>query len=228
MLNRLLNSALVFITFANVCVAHPGRTDSSGGHHNRKTGGYHTHGGGSSISSASSFSRTTARETPRYEARTQPPSLRTTETRTLRTQALGLSSLDTDQTEPPDPPVVKKIEAEVDAAKEAKAKKLLDFAKREYEVGKVDVAVKYVRRVITIYNLTAAATEAKQLLKQWKSAEPTRVWKSASGKFSTEATFLRLDRGTVYLRSKNGNEVGIEVKRLSHADQQYIIHREGI
>lgn len=38
--------------------AHPGRTDSSGGHYNRSTGEYHYHnGGGSSSSSSSSSSR---------------------------------------------------------------------------------------------------------------------------------------------------------------------------
>jgi hypothetical protein len=231
MSNRLLTtiSAMVFIAGANVCFAHSGRTDSSGGHHDRKNGGYHYHGGGSSTSStSSSFIRTTARETPRYEARSQPPNLRTTETRTLRTQVLGLSSLEVEQSESPDPPVVKKIESEVDVAKEAKARKLLDFATREYVAGKVEVAVKYGRRVITVYSRTAAATDAKQLLEEWKSAEPVRVWKSASGKFSTEATFLRVDRGTVYLKSKAGKTVGVEVKQLSPADQQYILNREGL
>ena len=38
--------------------AHSGRTDSKGGHYNRKTGGYHYHGGGTSSSSSSSSSRT--------------------------------------------------------------------------------------------------------------------------------------------------------------------------
>jgi hypothetical protein len=222
-------AVLASLFCASACLAHSGRTDSSGGHHDRKNGGYHYHGGGGSTSStSSSFMRTTARETPRYEARTQPPNLRTTETRTLRTQALGLSSLEVEQSESPDPPIVKKIESEVDVAKEAKARKLLGFAKREYVAGKVEVAIKYGRRVITVYSRTGAATEAKQLLEEWKSAEPVRVWKSASGKFSTEATFLRVDRGTVYLKSKTGKEVGVEVKQLSPADQQYIIHREGL
>ncbi len=42
------------ITLVFPLYAHSGRTDSSGGHFNRRTGSYHTHGGGSSISSTSS------------------------------------------------------------------------------------------------------------------------------------------------------------------------------
>lgn len=35
---------IIFIFVASNVLAHSGRTDSSGGHNNRKTGGYHYHG----------------------------------------------------------------------------------------------------------------------------------------------------------------------------------------
>lgn len=41
---RLLAFALSITFFSSVVFAHPGRTDSRGGHHDRKTGGYHYHG----------------------------------------------------------------------------------------------------------------------------------------------------------------------------------------
>ncbi len=54
-----LNSSIAF--------AHSGRTDSNGGHYNRKTGEYHYHNGGSatksSLSSTSSSSKSTSTST---------------------------------------------------------------------------------------------------------------------------------------------------------------------
>ena len=50
-------SALVVIllmSFPLLVLAHSGRTDSNGGHYNRKTGEYHYHNGGSSRSGGSS------------------------------------------------------------------------------------------------------------------------------------------------------------------------------
>lgn len=42
--------------FATLTWSHPGRTDSSGGHYNRKTGEYHFHGGKTSPNPSSNFS----------------------------------------------------------------------------------------------------------------------------------------------------------------------------
>lgn len=50
-------------------VAHPGRTDASGGHNDRKNGGYHYHGGGGRSPSTPSIA-TTPRTTYRTEANT--------------------------------------------------------------------------------------------------------------------------------------------------------------
>ena len=44
----------VFIAFINVSFAHPGRTDSNGGHYDRSTGEYHYHNDGYSIDKYSS------------------------------------------------------------------------------------------------------------------------------------------------------------------------------
>ncbi len=43
----LLLSAVLFLSFVLSVSAHPGRTDSKGGHYNRKTGEYHYHNGSS-------------------------------------------------------------------------------------------------------------------------------------------------------------------------------------
>ncbi len=49
--------ALLFLFDGGGVFSHSGRTDSSGGHYNRKTGGYHYHG--TPKSSTSTYSRTT-------------------------------------------------------------------------------------------------------------------------------------------------------------------------
>lgn len=223
------------IAFTNLCVAHPGRTDSSGGHNDRKNGGYHYHGGGSSSSSSAPASgggllsdrRTSARVTARYEARTEPPQLRTSEARTYQTEKLGSDFLAPPVT-PESPPAVAQIEKEANATDEVKARKLLDYAKRQYLLGKVELGMKWVRWVLTKYSNTVAASEAKILLEEWKKSEPFKTWKDASGKFSTVARFVRLDDGNIYLQNETGKTVSFDIKRLSRADQEYVIQREDL
>lgn len=45
---------VTILGFAGSTVAHPGRTDANGGHHDRKAGTYHYHNGGSSNSGGGS------------------------------------------------------------------------------------------------------------------------------------------------------------------------------
>ncbi len=54
-----------------------------------------------------------------------------------------------------------------------------------------------------------------------QSAKP-RKWKDASGKFEIEATFVSEKDGVVTLKQTNGEEVEIELKQLSPADEAYI------
>ena len=57
MKNTIIAFILCFFLFPALILAHPGQTDSSGGHTNKKTGEYHYHnGGGSSSSSSGSYS----------------------------------------------------------------------------------------------------------------------------------------------------------------------------
>lgn len=45
-MKRIVWLFIVFITFVSISFAHPGRTDSNGGHYDRSTGEYHYHNGG--------------------------------------------------------------------------------------------------------------------------------------------------------------------------------------
>lgn len=47
---------ILLVTFPLLVLAHSGRTDSNGGHYNRKTGEYHYHNGGTAYNSSSSSS----------------------------------------------------------------------------------------------------------------------------------------------------------------------------
>lgn len=61
---------LAFVAFGTVAAAHPGRTDASGGHYDRKNGGYHYHGGGVSLPEPRATVRIEPRTTARTSART--------------------------------------------------------------------------------------------------------------------------------------------------------------
>lgn len=65
---KFLTVLLVVLLLSSTSEGHPGRTDSSGGHSDRRTGKYHYHGGGgssgSSGSSASQATRTTTKPEP--------------------------------------------------------------------------------------------------------------------------------------------------------------------
>ena len=50
----------ILMSLTLLAIAHSGRTDSRGGHYNRKTGGYHSHGGGRSTRSYTPSSTPTA------------------------------------------------------------------------------------------------------------------------------------------------------------------------
>lgn len=57
----------IFIVISSVSFAHPGRTDSNGGHYNRSTGEYHYHDGSSSGSYSFSDSSTETINSYTYE-----------------------------------------------------------------------------------------------------------------------------------------------------------------
>jgi hypothetical protein len=115
-----------------------------------------------------------------------------------------------------------------DGGDEEKCGKLLKYAKQQYQLGKFELGIKYVRRVLTVCSTTMAASDAKALLEEWKKSEPFRIWKDASGKFSVLAKFVQIDVRSVQLQAKNGKSSAVEIERLSRADQEYVMNREGL
>ena len=52
-------------------------------------------------------------------------------------------------------------------------------------------------------------------------AEELRTWTSRDGKYTVRAEFLKLERGTVYLRKEDGKEIGVPIGKLSATDQRW-------
>jgi hypothetical protein len=57
-------------------------------------------------------------------------------------------------------------------------------------------------------------------------AQELRTWKDGSGKFSIKAKFVSNDNGMLTLAREDGDEVEIELKKLSEADQKYVADLE--
>ena len=51
--------------------------------------------------------------------------------------------------------------------------------------------------------------------------ETFRTWTEASGKYRTDAKFLELKDGQVFLQKKEGNQLKVPLERLTKADQEY-------
>ena len=49
-----------------------------------------------------------------------------------------------------------------------------------------------------------------------------RTWRTANGKFSVRAKFVKLDGETVTLEKKNGNTVDVKLDVLCAEDQDYV------
>ncbi len=205
--------------------AHGGRTDSSGGHHDRRNGGYHYHG--MSPSARSTPPTVPANTEPRSTARS---TARTTPRQTSR--AGSLSSLffsepaALDELPARGTPVAESEPA--DESLEEKARKLHDYAIRQLQNDKRETAIHYWRRVVREYESTQVAADSRAALQEAKRVEPFRTWQDRSKTFTIEAKFLSLDGIDVYLLRKEGNAICVPLSQLSLDDQQYVLDREGV
>lgn len=175
--------------------AHPGRTDSSGGHHDRKRGGYHYHGGARSASSPSPPAYATreapsVKAEPRYGYRTTARTeARTFDRRTELAEryapvnSISWEALAKAQRE-------KELRLELEKQEQLRVerekleqerleKEILDREKREriaaekfrlakqlFESGKRDASKKWLLEIIAEYSETKAAEESRLVLER--------------------------------------------------------------
>jgi hypothetical protein len=198
-----------FLLLSGTIKAHPGRTDSSGGHYNRKTGDYHYHGGGSGSSiSISSLSRTVARLTPRFEARTTAPKLRT---KAARTYSAEDESAEWDKM---------RQQAEEIRAAERERKRELD--EREATLSAREAELTEAQRQLQ------AQAEANDLLRQQlvaaKAAEDEkyRTWTSATGKDTIEAKLISVAQSIVTLEKRDRKRIKVPIDKLRESDRKFI------
>jgi len=98
---------------------------------------------------------------------------------------------------------------------------------KEWEPWIMD-ALKEKQREARLADDKAADVEKERLAEQKRKQEAerlaadTRVWKDASGKFSVEAQYAGLLSGKVRLRKADGQEIVIELMKLSDADREWL------
>ncbi|MEX1041673.1 MAG: PQQ-binding-like beta-propeller repeat protein [Pirellulaceae bacterium] len=52
-----------------------------------------------------------------------------------------------------------------------------------------------------------------------------RIWNDSSGKYQIEATFLRYEKGDVYLKKTDGQEIALRITKLGPAEQKWVRER---
>ena len=228
--------------------AHSGRTDSSGGHRNRRTGSYHYHNSGTSSS------RPSYKSTPRTAYRTQA---RTTyrgseSTKRTNSESIADSSIESrperrevasneesvksraaEQEAEAKRLEQKLLESEVLREKEEERKKraaeanvhaaenLLKAARKFREEDERDSMEKWLRKVISRYPDTESASEARRMLGiRFPSAE--RTWTDATGKYRIVAQCVGFENGNVRLKKTDSEVKEVPIDKLSSEDQQFV------
>lgn len=227
MAKRVVTTAVVSLSITCLsllplpAIGHPGRTDSSGGHHNRRTGGYHQHGFPSSSSSThssapksnrSTYSRPTRVATPRKQYRS-----------TARTVSRANYRTSTPLTIEPTLPAKAEYDfPDQNTSGNKKAKQLFEYAQRKLDENQREKAIKYLRRIIDDYPKADCHDETVELLAKIRISEPFRIWTDLSGKNTIEAKAIRLKAGVVTLETRNGRSVKVAIEALSSSDTRYL------
>ncbi len=218
-------SLLGVLMLPSICHAHGGRTDSSGGHNDRRSGGYHYHSGGPA--------RTSSDVTPL--ARVDPPSPRRTAVRT--TARTSISSVRTTASQPftlrpsyatrsaasarPESPQLDPMVVQA----EADAKVLLDRGAANETARDYDGAIRDFLRVLRNWPKTSAAKQARDRLAHLRANEPLRIWKSKIGGHSVEARYVSEEGDRIVLKTAERKTVRIKFDDLITKDRLYVIMR---
>ena len=186
---------------------HSGRTDSSGGHHDRKRGGYHYHSQSTQpYKPTFTFPRTsvkTAREKPRVSAR-----------RSARSAAR---------------PITRRGEPSAKKADPVKPKDTLE-AKYKFHHSEHDpyLAVSFTDSDKSWRLYTPRANHIRLAKSKVVRIEPIddvhgfRTWMDSTGRFSTVAKFHDLQEHQVKLEKLTGRLIRLPVERLSDVDKNFV------
>lgn len=227
--NRFLILASLSLSMStNMCTAHSGRTDSSGGHMNRRTGQYHFHGGG--VSTSRTYNPTAVRSVPRTTyrsvARTTPRVLQPVKDRFSLSESIHSDTSIRSKSSPPTISVdVKPLQDQIDRSA-IEAEILLKQAQRDLSNKNHLQAVKNSLKIIKNYPDTPSCPQSKSLLAQLFANEPFREWKDITRQFAITARFKEVQDGIVLLETKADKSIRIEIKKLNYEDRIYIKYRQ--
>lgn len=214
----------------NYVAAHSGRTDSSGGHYDRRTGSYHYHNSGTS------YAKTTYKAEPRTTYRTSartsyrqvhstakgisqesspPSSAESRESEHVRVQTESKQSTQEELLEK------EQIRRKEKAKRAAAAESILNAARTFKEQEKRALMEKWLRRVVSEYPETESAATARELL---GIPDPSafRTWTDVTGNYRVEAQCVRFEDEIVHLKKRDGKVVQVPISKLSKADQEVI------
>ena len=194
--------SLVAVFSSETCFAHSGGLDSSGGHHDRKNGGYHYH-------SSSARAYTPPAALPAF----LPPAPR----RSARTTARMSARVEARQQ--------KEEFAETKPVEKATDPPKFIFHHRAfepYEVIDFDDNEEYWHSLLTKrFRVNLRKTDIVRIEPVDDPME-LRTWIDSTGKFSTVAKFLDLERSKVNLLTIDEQSISVPLRRLSDVDQRHV------
>lgn len=235
-MSRTLCALVAMILAQPDCFGHSGRTDSSGGHMNRRTGEYHYHGGGSRSSSSTSSSSSSASSSSSWLsslARSSPPTPREnvarTRSRINARDARAAIQARTDWAESVDA-IPGPVSRDADAATpilQNDNDALISLARVQTLLSSKDFvsAVRVAQQLVRKWPTSAAATTARSILQDLRDNEPLREWASKDNKYKVVAKFISEEGKRVVLSSAQGKVIRIALNDLSTNDQLYVIMR---
>lgn len=182
-------------------VAHSGRTDANGGHHDRKNGGYHYHGGGGGAGSSMNI---IAQDTRATEKPTYRTSVRTTARVAPPTVRLN----------PPSPIA--------DVA-------VLEPTFRVYlRAGTIRLIASFEDQPdyyqTKLLNGKSASYQKAQVtrLEPLGALAKTRTWTDNTGEHKVDAQLVEVLRDAIILQKRIGARSPVPLERLSEADWNFI------
>ncbi len=237
-----LKGLIIGCLLTGTLYGHSGRTDSSGGHHNRKTGTYHYHNSGSSSrgNSARYTPRTSYRTSAKTSYRTtyrKPPQSDRFSYKILGTTKVGTQTRYRIQLVPQ----TASTPTEVDLRKIANKLEGKNFSATFFLPGTEQgpVACGSVRksseRGLEIHLIDQPPKSATQISPKPQTTLPSlaeqeskrkehefRTWTDNTGEFTIEARFRSYGAGKLTLEKKDGSRITLPMERLGTEDQEWV------
>lgn len=200
---------VVAVSVNSFCEAHPGRTDSKGGHYNRKTGEYHFHNSGAARAArvaptrrpsvparAASSVRSRPRESPANSSRTPPTTIPLSQP----------------------PPSYTLLEVKVELT-DQKAPDLEELKALAIRIG----SLKTVFYQEIDGGMEKVATASRSSSGGYEVARSVRLWTTADSRYRVRATLISVADDKVRIKREEDGKIGtVPIERLSVPDKEYV------